>query len=147
MAASEISRLLFLLGALPFLLLGAAHAWHTPLDVSSRKGLSPRDPGLAAAMAAGGVLLTRHVDVWRAWVGFNFSHSLGAIVFGVAVLLAGRSSAVFAREAAAWLPLAVTVDLVYLALAWRYWFRTPLLGVGLSLASFLASAALWFMGH
>lgn len=147
MAASEVSRLLFLLGALPYLLLGAAHAWHTPRDVASRKGLSPRDPALAAAMAAGGVLLTPRVDVWRAWVGFNFSHSLGAIVFGFALLLAGRNADVFAREAAVWLPLAVTVALVYLLLAWRYWFRTPLAGIGLSLASFLASAALWLAGH
>ncbi len=147
MATSEISRLLFLLGALPFVLLGAAHAWHTPLDAASRRGLSPRDPALVTAMAQSSVLLTRRTDVWRAWVGFNFSHSLGAIVFGLAVLLAGRSPQVFAREALLWLPLAVMVDLVYLTLAWRYWFRTPLAGVGLSLASFLTATVLWLMGR
>ncbi len=143
----EASRILFLTGALPYLLLGLAHAAHTPRATHERKGLSPRDPALAQAMAAGTLLLTRHTDVWRAWVGFNFSHSLGAIVFGLAVLLAGRSADVFAREAAVWLPAALVVCSGYLVLGVNYWFRTPIAGLGLSLASFLSAAVLWGMGR
>ncbi len=43
----ELSRYLFLAGALPFLLLGTAHAVHTPRQPYERKGLSKSDPSLS----------------------------------------------------------------------------------------------------
>lgn len=143
----EASRILFLTGALPYLLLGLAHAAHTPRATHERKGLSPRDPALAQAMAAGALLLTRHTDVWRAWVGFNLSHSLGAVLFGVAVLLAGRDARTFAHEAPLWLPMAIGVGVLYLLIGVRFWFRTPIAGIALSLASFVGAAALWASGR
>jgi hypothetical protein len=67
----ELSRYLFLGGALPFLLLGGAHALHTPRKPSDRKGLSPWDPTMAESMARTRVLLTGRTDMWGGWVGFN----------------------------------------------------------------------------
>lgn len=141
------SRILFLTGALPYLLLGLAHAAHTPRSTPERKGLSPRDPALAQAMAAGTLLITRRTDVWRAWVGFNFSHSLGAVFFGVSVLLAGRDAPTFAHEAPFWLPTAIAVGLIYLAIGLRFWFRAPIAGIACSLGSFVAAAVLWGMAR
>lgn len=135
----ELSRYLFLAGALPFLLLGTAHALHTPRQPGERKGLSPADPSLAGSMARSRILLTGRTDMWRAWVGFNLSHSLGAVLFGVVVVLVGRTSASFGYNAALFLPLAVVVSIVYLCLGVAYWFRTPIIGIGLSV--FLFSAA------
>jgi hypothetical protein len=89
---TEASRYLFLLGAVPFVALGIAHAFHTPSTPEQRKGLSPRDPAYGRSMAEQTVLLTKRTDLWRAWVGFNLSHSLGAVVFGLLVLLVARSS-------------------------------------------------------
>lgn len=40
---ADLSRYLFLLGALPFIVLGTAHALATPLTPDENKGLSPRD--------------------------------------------------------------------------------------------------------
>ena len=74
----ELSRYLYLAGALPFFVLGLAHALATPRAPADVKGLSPSDPQLAEAMTRSGLRLTRRTDMWRAWVGFNFSHSLGA---------------------------------------------------------------------
>jgi hypothetical protein len=119
--------------------LGTIHALVTPLRGTDRKGLSPGDPALAEAMARSPLLLTRRTDVWRAWVGFNLSHSLGAVLFGLVVVLVGRSPAAFAAEAALFLPLALVVAAVYLVLGLRYWFRTPILGIAFSLAAFSAS--------
>lgn len=90
------SRYLFLAGAAPFILLGAAHAWHTPVHSDERKGLSPRDPSVADAMRGTTPRLTDRTDLWRAWVGFNYSHSLGI----------------------------------------KYWFRTPIIGIGVSVTCF-----------
>jgi hypothetical protein len=134
-----MSRSLFLAGSLPFILLGVAHALATPLAPDERKGLSPADRELADAMGRSALLLTRRTDVWNAWVGFNLSHSLGAVLFGVVVLLAGRSQRVFDAEAAVFVPLALVVSLAYLALGVRYWFRTPIAGVALSVLLFAAS--------
>lgn len=56
---AELSRYLFLLGAWPFLFLGAAHALATPRTPEESKGLSPRDPEYRRSMVGQTVLLTR----------------------------------------------------------------------------------------
>jgi len=135
----EASRYLFLAGAVPFIVLGLAHAVATPRTPAQAKGLSPRDPALREAMARDHVLLTRRTTLWLAWVGFNLSHSLGAVLFGAVILLIGRSPASFDAQAGVFLPLAVVVSATYLVLGARYWFRTPIVGISLASACFLAS--------
>jgi hypothetical protein len=127
---------LFLAGAIPLLLLGTAHIIHTPRQPGDRKGLSPADPGLAEAMARSKALLTGRIDMWRAWVGFNLSHSLGVILLGLIVVLVGRTPTSFEQNALVFVPLAVVVSLAYLAVGLVYWFRTPNIGVGLSVLLF-----------
>jgi hypothetical protein len=136
---NDVSRYLFLAGALPYVLLGIAHALHTPRATGDRKGLTPADPGLAESMARSRVLLTGRTDVWRAWVGFNFTHSLGAVLFGAALLLVGRTADSFAHDAAVFLPFAVIVSLIYLAIGLAYFFRTPIAGIALSVVLFVAA--------
>jgi hypothetical protein len=134
-------------GALPFLLLGTAHAVHTPRQPYERKGLSPSDPSLAESMARSRVLLTGRTDMWRAWVFFNLSHSLGMVLFGVLVVLVGRTSASFGYNAALFLPLAVVVSTAYLSLGVAYSFRTPIIGIGLSVFLFSAAWVLYLVGR
>ena len=60
------------------LLLGLMHLFYTfrgPL-------LHPRDPDLMARMMAVSPVITRETTMWRAWVGFNATHSFGLILFG-----------------------------------------------------------------
>ncbi len=142
----ELSRYLFLAGALPFLLLGTAHAVHTPRQPYERKGLSPSDPSLAESMARSRVLLTGRTDMWRAWVCFNLSHSLGMVLLGMLVGLVGRTSASFGHNAAFFLPLAVVVSIAYLSLGVAYTFRTPIIGIGLSVFLFSAAWVLHLVG-
>jgi hypothetical protein len=137
--SSELSRYLYLAGAVPFLVLGTAHAMATPRAPQEARGLSPSDPQLAEAMTKSRLRLTRRTDMWRAWVGFNLSHSLGVLAFGSFVVLTGSRAAVFDAQAPACVPFAVVVAAGYLWLACRYWFRTPIIGCALSLAFFLAS--------
>ena len=143
MSALELSRYLFLIGALPFIVLGLAHAAATPQTPADAKGLSPRDPAVRDAMAHDSVLLTRRTTLWLAWVGFNLSHSLGALLFGAVVVLIGRSSASFEAQATVFLPLAVLVSATYLVLGVRYWFRTPIIGISLASVCFVVSWVLF----
>ena len=136
---NDLARSLFLAGALPFVVLGLLHARATPLSTTDRKGLSPADPALSEAMARGRVLLTKEVNVWAGWVGFNLSHSLGAVAFGAFVLSVGRSADSFAAQAAVCGPLAVAVSGAFLAIGVRYWFRTPIAGCAIAFACFALS--------
>src|SRR6187431_1655910 len=61
------------------LLLGVIHLVYT---FYGRK-LAPRDPALQAAMREVSPVLTRETTMWKTWVGFNASHSMGAILFGL----------------------------------------------------------------
>ena len=139
----EVSRYLFLVGALPFIILGLAHAAATPRTPAQARGLSPRDPALRNAMAQDSVLLTRRTTLWLAWVGFNLSHSLGAVLFGAVILLIGRSPSSFETQGNVFLPLAVLVSVTYLVLGVRYWFRTPIIGISLASVCFLVSWVLF----
>jgi len=140
----EVSRYLFLAGGLVLVLLGVAHAILTPRHPAQSTGLSPSDPQLAAIMSRTHVRLTRRLDMWLAWVGFNFSHSLGLVVLGGLVLLIGRSEASFSANAAVFVPFASVSSAIYVLLAAKYWFRTPILGFGLCCLLFLSSWLLWF---
>jgi hypothetical protein len=143
MSMLEVSRYLFLIGALPFIVLGLAHAAATPQTPAQAKGLSPRNLAVRDAMAHDSLLLTRRTTLWLAWVGFNLSHSLGAILFGAVVVLIGRSSASFEAQGGVFLPLAVLVSVIYLVLGVRYWFRTPIIGISLASVCFSVSWVLF----
>jgi hypothetical protein len=143
MTVLELSRYLFLIGALPFIVFGLLHAAATPQAPAHAKGLSPRDPAVRDAMAHDTILLTRRTTVWLAWVGFNLSHSLGLLLVGVVVVLIGRTSASFQAQAAVFLPLAVLVSATYVVLGVRYWFRTPIIGISLASVCFLVSWVLF----
>jgi hypothetical protein len=142
----DLSRALFLFGAIPFLVLGSLHAWHTPTRTTERKGLSPRDQGLAEAMSRSTPRLTDRTDIWRAWVGFNYSHSLGAVLFGLFVVLIGRDGESYASNASVAVPLALVVSLGYLVLGIKYWFRTPIIGIGVSTGAFILAWAIRLAG-
>lgn len=142
----EVSRYIFLAGALVFVVLGVAHVLVTPRRIDQDKGLSPRNPTLRAAMAGDTILLTRRTSIWLAWVGFNLSHGLGLVLFGAVNLLVGRSLASFLGQAGVLLPFAVAVSGLYMMLALRYWFRTPIIGIAVGCACFIASWALLIIG-
>jgi hypothetical protein len=135
----ELSRYLFLAGGVPFVLLGTAHLIATPLRVGQAKGLSPADVELAKTMAQTPLVLTRRTNMWLAWVGFNLSHGLGALFFGVTVFVIGRSASTFAAEGGVFGPLAVAVSSAYLALGIKYWFRTPIVSCAVAVILFLSS--------
>jgi uncharacterized membrane protein YdfJ with MMPL/SSD domain len=142
----ELSRHLYLAGGVPILLLGIAHVFATPLRRDKPRGLSPADPALIDAMSATSVRLTRRMDMWLGWVGFNLSHGLGAILFGVLTVLLGRSESSFSTQAPLFGPLAVLVSGMYLGLAVKYWFFAPIIGCSASFALFLLSWALFQFG-
>jgi hypothetical protein len=45
--------------------------------------LTPRDPALQISMSQISPVIVKETTMWRAWVGFNASHSMGLILFGL----------------------------------------------------------------
>jgi hypothetical protein len=127
---------LIVAGALIFGLLGTLHLAYTFFTGK----FSPRDAATEAAMKLTHPRLTRRTTLWKAWVGFNASHSLGAMLFAAVYLLLALAHMDWLREAPGLVWLAAAGALAYLALAVRYWFRTPLIGIALASACFFAAA-------
>jgi len=123
-----------------YVLLGTLHALYTALDIRKPRRIVPDDPAVIAAMQNSKIRLTRgQSTMWQGWVGFNFSHSLGAVFFGAAICFIAAT-----RESNAlppWvLPVLTIVSTAYLSLALKYWFRIPVLGTALAT---LCLAAAW----
>lgn len=102
----------------------------------------PRDPAVYAGMQASPLYITRETTVWRAWVGFNASHSYGVMLFGLVWgWLAWHHPAWLLQSSfLLWLGLALLA--AYVQLAWRYWFSIPFRGVSLALLLYAAALAL-----
>jgi hypothetical protein len=104
--------------------------------------LMPRDPALQISMSQISPVITRETTMWRAWVGFNASHSMGLILFGLVFgFLALAHSELLFRS-----PFLLVVGLGMLSgfvvLCRLYFFRVPLTGVSISLACYIASIVL-----
>lgn len=130
------NQLLLIIGATIFGFLGVLHLAYTFLTTK----FDPYDASVADAMKNTSPRISRQTTMWRAWVGFNGSHSLGAIVFAALILLlaAPRMDVIVDAPVFAW--VAAVNGLAYLALAKRYWFRIPLVGIALATACFVIAA-------
>ncbi|HKD02909.1 MAG TPA: hypothetical protein VKB77_10785 [Terriglobales bacterium] len=134
---SLIIATLLIFGGTVFGVLGGLHAVYTLLDLRDPRRLVPVDPAVRVAMAHSHLRISsRGTDVWRAWVGFNFSHSLGLLLF--AALAIGAGTRIEALPGGI-MPALVLIGGVYLVLALLYWFRTPAIGVAIGTGCFLAA--------
>src|SRR5215470_11757888 len=117
------------------LLLGCLHLLYTFRGPK----LHPRDADLLAKMMAVSPVISRETTMWRAWVGFNASHSFCLIFFGALYgYLAMRHGAFLFQS---WFLLALGFVLLvgYAFLAKLYWFNAPFRGV-------LLAAVLYLLG-
>jgi hypothetical protein len=132
-----IARFLLYFAGGVFALLGLLHALYTYLDIDRPRRLVPQDPAVARAMANSNLRLSgTGTTMWRAWVGFNFSHSIGVVLFGTVCIGAGFVLGTIALPA--WILFAlVVIALMYLALGLLYWFRIPVVGILIAAACLL----------
>jgi hypothetical protein len=76
---SALASLLLAASALIIFTLGVMHLVLTFRDTK----LHPREADLEAKMKEVSPVITRETTMWKAWIGFNASHSYGAILFGL----------------------------------------------------------------
>ena len=132
------ARVFMLLSAGVVLMLGIVHLVYT----FSGTKLTPRDPSLQVSMSLTTPVITKETTMWRCWVGFNATHSIGLILFGLVFgyLALAQPRVIFES----WFLLATGMaTLAALAVLCRmYFFNAPLLGISIASICYVISVAL-----
>ncbi len=123
------SSLLIACSSLLFGTLGMLHLVYT----FRTNAFHPTDPDLLTRLRQARLYLSYDLSLWSAWIGFNASHSLGI----VAVSLIFGYLALFHHGLLMDSRLLIATNVIFFAafllLAKRYWSKTPLVGIALSL--------------
>lgn len=133
---NTIASLLVAASAAIVLLLGLLHLLYT----FHGPKLFPRDGELQTRMQEVSPVITRQTTMWKAWIGFNASHSYGLILFGAVYGYLALAHREFLFQSVFLLALGLISLFGYVFISKRYFFRTPLRG--LLLATLLYGVAL-----
>lgn len=126
--ALQLPALLIALSAAILLLLGSAHLLFT----FRGNKFDPRNAELKAGMMAVSPVISQQMTMWQAWIGFNYSHSFGAMLFGLVYGYLALLHPVFLFQSWFLLALGLLLLLACVIVGRIYWFSTPLRGILLS---------------
>ena len=126
---NTIARLLVAASAAIILLLGLIHLLYT----FSGPKLLPRDGELHTRMQEVSPVITRQTTMWKAWIGFNASHSFALLLFGTVYGYLALAHSDFLFQSVFLLSVGLILLLGYVIVAKKYFFRRPLLGVLLAM--------------
>ena len=133
----NLAPLLVTASAAIVLCLGLLHLLHT----FRGSGLKPRDADALQAMQRSTLGITRQTTVWRAWMGFNASHSFGLILFGLIYGYLALAAPVLLFGSLFLRVVALALLVGYATLSRRYFFSVPFRAVLLATALYLAGLA------
>ena len=104
--------------------------------------LTPRDPALQVGMNQISPVITKETTMWRCWVGFNASHSMGLILFGLVFGYLAFVHGQLLFQSPFLLIVGFAMLVGFLVLCKVYFFSAPLTGIGMALACYVASIVL-----
>jgi hypothetical protein len=136
-----IAIALMTLSTLVLLTLGVLHLAYT---LAGPK-LTPRDPALQIRMNEVHPVISRQTTMWRAWVGFNFSHSMGAILFGLVYGFLANAHPELLFNSSFLLVVGLAMLGGFAVLGKVYWFRVPFTGIVVSLICYVLSIVAWWI--
>ena len=122
---NTIAPLLVAASAAIILLLGLIHLLYTFYGPK----LLPRDGELRTRMEEVSPVITRQTTMWKAWIGFNATHSYGLLLFGAVYGYLALAHSDFLFQSIFLLVIGLILLFGYLFITNRYFFRTPLIGV------------------
>jgi len=133
-----VAQVLIIIGASIFGILGTVHLFYTFFT----NKFNAYDASVTEAMKNTSPVLTNETSLWSAWVGFNASHSLGAmLIAGVYIPLAVSHFAMIQQSI--WFSvLPAVIAFSYLILAKKYWFKIPLFCISIATVCFSVAAIL-----
>jgi hypothetical protein len=128
----------------PLILAGGLHILYTLVDTVRPTYFAPRDRALVPALEGSCMRFGGRAapSMWRAWLGFNISHGLGVLAFGLLCLLIATYDFSTVERIDAIRPLAIVFSGTYLALSLRFWFYAPAIITGISTTCFVVATVL-----
>lgn len=131
-----MEKVLLVFGALIFGILGMIHLVYTfftnkfhAIDASAMEAMKGTSP-----------VLTKETTIWNAWIGFNASHSLGAMLFAAIYVPLTVHHFELIQHSVWFSLLPVIIGLSYLVLAKKYWFKIPFAGILIATVCFIGAA-------
>lgn len=135
-----IEKILWLSGSAIFLILGSIHLFYT--FFSSK--FNARNKSVEEAMKGASPVLTGETTMWKAWTGFNASHSVRVIFIGLINIELAVQHFPFIQHSILIPILNVVTAGFYLWLAKKYWFRVPFTGILIATGCFLVATIFIF---
>jgi len=135
-------QVLIVIASLPFLLFGVGHGAITLRDLRSPRAFTPADPALRGAMQQSSLRFHPDFNLWRAWLGFNLTHSVGLVIFGFACLHVGVFEPGLFVSSLLIQAVAVLASAAYFLVSLKFFYSRPVIGSAIGLACFLAAAGL-----
>lgn len=130
-----IAKYLWQIGSVVMTALGSIHLY---LTFFTNK-FSSTNVKMIEDMKATSPILTQEITMWKAWIGFNGSHSSGVLFIGLLnFYLALRYFTVLQSDHFFFLFSILTIGF-YVWLAKVYWFAVPFTGLSIALLCFIAS--------
>jgi hypothetical protein len=132
------ARILMVLSASIVFTLGVMHLVYT----FRGPYLTPRDPALKMSMSQISPVITNETTMWRCWLGFNASHSMGLILFGLVFGYLALVQGKLLFHSVFLLVVGLAMLCGFVVLCKVYFFSAPLTGICISLACYIASIVL-----
>jgi hypothetical protein len=133
-----VAKYLIITGSSILLILGIFHLFF----VFFTENFLPRNAATLHNMNTDSPVLTDETTVWKAWLGFNASHSSGIIFMALINLLIANQYFDLFLKSGWFLILDNMACLFYLYLAKKYWFTVPFRGVAIVTLCFIIATIL-----
>lgn len=131
-----MEKFLLLIGVSIFGILGTLHLLFTFFTSK----FTPFNPDVKNAMLTTSPRLTKETSMWHAWIGFNASHSLGAMLLPAIYIPLCINHFSIVSGSVWFSTLPVLIGSSYMLLAKKYWFTIPFVGILISLSCFVVAA-------
>jgi hypothetical protein len=138
-----ISRILIGAGAAIFLYLGSVHLTYTFFTHK----FSPRESQLETAMKEVAPRISSETTMWKAWIGFNISHSMGALLFGLTYAYLVVCQWELLQRSYFLTVIGLLMLIGYVVVARIFWFKGPLIGALAAMLLYVAGFVYAFTRH
>jgi hypothetical protein len=133
-----IGQMTIMAGLAIILLLGVLHLVHTFFTDK----FHPRDAGLLKALQTASPVISPETTLWKSIIGFNASHSIGFIMFGLIYGWLTLNHMELLLHSLFLSLLGLCVLLSYMTLAKIFWFNVPFIGITLATLLYVAGMML-----
>jgi hypothetical protein len=135
------AKYLWEIGSSILVILGTLHLFYTFFSDK----FSSRNSRVVDEMKSSHMNLTKETTIWKAWIGFNASHSSGAMFIGIInFYLALEYFTIFQSDHFFFLFNILTVGF-YVWLAKKYWFKIPFIGTLITWICYVLSYLITFI--